>query len=300
VCEPPLWTSTKVSTPQVRVPSEVPCQQGEPRAPEQSRAAQPRRPTCRAPDLDGSDGSRRTPWKWPPAQGGLPAPLPRLGATAAEISRLSRAALSVHGCVYTSWAILEAMGRRVLRVVPRTHEWLERELAVATGESPTYSEIGRSLEPEPFPEGYRSDQYEATLGTGAVVFERATQGLRAWRAHRLRGLSVYPAQAPVEEGATVLVCMGIGLVLPSPCRIVKVLNEPDRRGFAYGTLPGHPEQGEEVFLVSQDSSGAVHFEIRAFSRPANRLVELSGPFGRAVQRSATEGYLASLRRYVGA
>jgi uncharacterized protein (UPF0548 family) len=69
-------------------------------------------------------------------------------------------------------------------------------------------------------------------------------------------------------------------------------------GFAYGTLPGHPEQGEEAFVVSLDPEGSVRFEIRAFSRPASRLVELSGPIGRSVQRRATEGYLASLIRHV--
>jgi uncharacterized protein (UPF0548 family) len=31
-----------------------------------------------------------------------------------------------------------------------------------------------------------------------------------------------------------------------PCRVVYVLDEPERRGFAYGTLPGHPESGEEL------------------------------------------------------
>jgi uncharacterized protein (UPF0548 family) len=96
------------------------------------------------------------------------------------------------------------------------------------------------------------------------------------------------------------VCVGAGLVLPAPCRIVSILDEPDRWGFAYGTLPGHPEQGEEAFVVSRDSTGSVRFEIRAFSRPTSRLVALSGPLGRAVQRRATEGYLASLRRYVDA
>ena len=63
-------------------------------------------------------------------------------------------------------------------------------------------------------------------------------------------------------------------------------------------LAGSPEQGEEAFVVSLDPEGCVRFEIRAFSRPASRLVALSGPIGRSVQRRATAGYLASLSRHV--
>ena len=47
-----------------------------------------------------------------------------------------------------------------------------------------------------------------------------------------------------------------------------VTNQPDRQGFAYGTLPGHPECGEEAFIVEQHDDGAVTFAITAFSRPA--------------------------------
>ncbi len=32
----------------------------------------------------------------------------------------------------------------------------------------------------------------------------------------------------------------------SPCRVVYEVERPDARGFAYGTLPGHPATGEEV------------------------------------------------------
>jgi uncharacterized protein (UPF0548 family) len=181
------------------------------------------------------------------------------------------------------------MGQRGLRIVPRTEKWLERELATAEGDTPTYPEVGRSLEPDPLPAGYRSDRYETTLGAGMSTFERAVEGLRTWQAHRLRGLSIFPARAPTEVGVTVLVCVGRGLVVLAPCRIVKVLDEADRWGFAYGTLPGHPEQGEEAFAVSLDPGGSVRFEIRAFSRPASRLVALSGPLGRSVQERGDGG-----------
>ena len=50
-----------------------------------------------------------------------------------------------------------------------------------------------------------------------------------------------------------------------PCRVVYVVDEPDRRGFAYGTLPGHPESGEELFLVRYDpDTENVYAEVKPF------------------------------------
>ncbi|SIP67631.1 hypothetical protein BN9982_740001 [Mycobacterium tuberculosis] len=41
-----------------------------------------------------------------------------------------------------------------------------------------------------------------------------------------------------------MVLVGIAF-LRAPCRVVYVIDEPDVRGFGYGTLPGHPVSGEE-------------------------------------------------------
>jgi uncharacterized protein (UPF0548 family) len=37
-------------------------------------------------------------------------------------------------------------------------------------------------------------------------------------------------------------------------RVVAVADEPDRCGFAYGTLPGHAVCGEEAFVVARDEA----------------------------------------------
>ncbi|MGO8859629.1 MAG: DUF1990 family protein [Acidimicrobiales bacterium] len=65
-----------------------------------------------------------------------------------------------------------------------------------------------------------------------------------------------------------------------------------------GTPPGHPEQGEEAFVVSLSSDETVRFEVVAFSRPGDALVRLSGPIGRGIQRGGTNGCLHALRRFV--
>ncbi len=53
-----------------------------------------------------------------------------------------------------------------------------------------------------------------------------------------------------------------------------------RFGFAYGTLPGHVESGEERFLVEWDrGDDAVWYDILAFSRPNHVLTRLGYPVG---------------------
>lgn len=163
---------------------------------------------------------------------------------------------------------------------------------------PTYDDIGATLIGVR-PQGFHHDRYETSLGHGSQTFQRAVNGLKTWEAHHVPGVRVFPKQQDIEIGATVVVTLGTPLLaLVAPCRIVSVVDDPTRRGFAYGTLPGHPEQGEEAFVVSISPDGVVRFEIVAFSRPGDPLVRLSGPIGRGIQKSSTNGYLRSLRRYV--
>ncbi len=75
--------------------------------------------------------------------------------------------------------------------------------------------------------------------------------------------------------------------------MVYVVSEPDRRGFAYGTLPGHPERGEELFLVERQD-GSTYAEVRSFSRPGRWFSRLGLPVVRWVQRRYVERYLDAL------
>lgn len=86
----------------------------------------------------------------------------------------------------------------------------------------------------------------------------------------------------------------------APCRIVYVTDEVDRFGFAHGSLPGHPERGEEAFHVGRDADGVVTFDVVAFSRPADWKARIGSPVTRAVQRRVTKGYLEGVLQYVAA
>jgi uncharacterized protein (UPF0548 family) len=172
-------------------------------------------------------------------------------------------------------------------------------LVSSLGEAqPTYTDIGASLAGLG-PEGFHHDRYQILLGHGSETFHRAVNGLQSWKAHTGPGFRVFPQDEEIRTGATVVVTMGAPfLALAAPCRIARVIDEPSRWGFAYGTLPGHPEEGEEAFVVSISPDETVLFEIVAFSRPGDSLVRLLGPIGRGVQKGGTHGYLRALRRYV--
>jgi uncharacterized protein (UPF0548 family) len=60
------------------------------------------------------------------------------------------------------------------------------------------------------------------------------------------------------------------------------VDEPNRCGFAYGTLRGHPERGEESFVVERDGD-VVTLCIRAFSAPGTMAVRVAGPAPRLIQ-----------------
>jgi uncharacterized protein (UPF0548 family) len=151
------------------------------------------------------------------------------------------------------------------------------------------------------PEGYRHDRVSAELGRGAGTWGKAQDALRTWQAHRGAGATIYPALAPLATGTEVIAVVRLAVVfVVVPCRVVYVTNEPDRFGYAYGTLPGHPERGEEAFHVTKDDDGTVSLEIVAFSRPASAAARLGGPLSRLAQTHTTRRYLDGVLDYVSA
>jgi uncharacterized protein (UPF0548 family) len=183
-------------------------------------------------------------------------------------------------------------------VRPSDSTAMQRLLEEFQKSEPTYDDIGATLGGER-PDGFQHDRFEIVLGHGPETFLTAVTGLKTWKAHRLPGMRVFPDDQEIRTGATVVVTLGTALAsLAIPCRIVGVVDGQTRWGFAYGTLPGHPEQGEESFVVSMSGDKAVRFEIEAFSRPGDPLVRLSGPIGRGIQRGGTGGYLRALKRFV--
>lgn len=115
--------------------------------------------------------------------------------------------------------------------------------------------------------------------------------------HSRAGLLVQASDIPLRPKTVVLMRWGLGaLSLKMPCRVLEVLDERGRRGFTYGTLPGHPEAGEERFLLQHLDDGRIVFTITASSRPASALAKFAGPVSRAAQRFMIQRYLRALDR----
>lgn len=129
------------------------------------------------------------------------------------------------------------------------------------------------------------------VGSGQPAFDAAVAAVDSWAAQRHAGIEVYPPQARPAEGETVVQLLRLGpLWATATCRIIYRLDEADRAGFAYGTLPVHPVHGEEAFLVERDAAGVVRATISVFSRPNHWLVRLGGPIGRLLQRRTARTY----------
>lgn len=151
----------------------------------------------------------------------------------------------------------------------------------------TYPEVGATATTPP--SGYVVDQTRIKLGEGEAVFRSAQAALERWVQFRLGWVEVWPPEAPIRVGEVVgSVSRCLGLWWLNACRIVYVVDEVGsvtRFGFANGTLPGHAGAGEERFLVEWDrASGAVWYDILAYSRPHQLLTRLGYPYMRRVQK----------------
>ncbi len=166
---------------------------------------------------------------------------------------------------------------------------LEREVARYRKAELTYPERGATA--GSLPAGYRHLRRRVLLGHGRPVLDAAAAAVMSWRMHRHAVLRLVATTSEVDVGATVVMCAGWGRVgVLAACRVVWVLDEADRHGFAYGTLPDHPEVGEEAFVVERDADDAVWLGITAFSRPNGLLPLMAGPAGRRAQEMMTVRY----------
>ena len=149
----------------------------------------------------------------------------------------------------------------------------------------TYQEVGATRGGGPLPEGYAHLRYRTRLGEGPAVFAAAGDAVLSWRLHRGVGVRPTADADRAAPGVAVRVRLGIGpLALTAPCAVVWAVDGPTGAGFGYGTLPGHPECGEEGFLVELDDDG-VWFTVTAFSRPARWYTRAAGPLVPLFQRA---------------
>jgi uncharacterized protein (UPF0548 family) len=170
------------------------------------------------------------------------------------------------------------------------------DLAALTDAPFTYAHVGGTASTA-MPEGYRHAERSVVIGSGSAAFERAAAAVFDWRAQRGAGLGVRSSGPPTVPGTVVVLTAGLPwLGYDIPCRVVWASTTGDERGFAYGTLPGHPESGEERFVVRLTPDGDVVYEIRVFFRLASPAARLAGPVSLVLQHLATARYVSVIRR----
>lgn len=174
----------------------------------------------------------------------------------------------------------------------RAHREAQRSLEL------TYPSAGITRDDGPAPAGYDHDRNRIELGRGEAVFSLARDAIRQWRMFPPPLAVVEPEGIPIEVGEIAGVIIRVfGLYFLNAARIVYVIDEPRRFGFAYGTLPGHAEAGEERFLVEWLPDDTVVYTIVAFSQPRYWMARLAKPLARMLQRKFVRLSKQRMRRY---
>jgi len=160
---------------------------------------------------------------------------------------------------------------------------IEEFLVTQRKEDFSYSEVGATRTRPP--SGYVVDHNRVRLGFGERSFHHAKELLNAWRMFDLGWIEVFPRNLKIAPGATVAVMIHhFGFWSLNACRIIYLVDEGRRYGFAYGTLQDHAEQGEERFSIEWLDDDSVWYDILAFSRPRQWQARMAGPISRMLQR----------------
>ena len=157
--------------------------------------------------------------------------------------------------------------------------------------------------------GWKIDRHRVLLGRGADTYAVACQALRQWKMFPRQMCQVFWPDCPQEPGTVVAVlyrAQAFGLWMLFPARVVYTVGSPTFHvgrvqapassapqaqtecgpayGFAYGTLPDHPERGEERFLIEWNrADDTVWYDLLAISRPGHWLARLGYPYARYEQ-----------------
>lgn len=111
-------------------------------------------------------------------------------------------------------------------------------------------------------------QRRVLLGRGVALWNVACAALLRWEVKTRSGFRLQP-QLPVAVGQQPLITIGVGpLRIHEPVEVVDVVAESDWVGFSYRTLPGHPVQGVEAFILER-ADEQVFLLIRSVTEPSD-------------------------------
>lgn len=162
----------------------------------------------------------------------------------------------------------------------------------------SYAETGGTRR-EDLVQGFDNDFNFIELGAGDAVWQAAKSAIRHWKMFPGDWARITPDDAPIREGETVaMTARVLGIWWLNSCRIMYVIDNERQFGFAYGTLPGHVECGEELFMVEKTADGAVRYVIKAFSKPRFWMTRLGYPLVRQYQKKFVRDSRQSMLNFV--
>jgi uncharacterized protein (UPF0548 family) len=171
-------------------------------------------------------------------------------------------------------------------------------LARAHDQPFSYRDVGATRDAQA-PAGFVADRRRVCLGQGQEAFDAARDRLRRWEMFRLGWVTICPDQPALVPGTVVASLARLGVVWwLNPCRIIYVDEGARRFCFAYGTLRGHAEIGEERFSVEWLDDDSVWYELYAFSRAGHWLTRVGYPLARLMQRRFGRQSLAAMAQAV--
>lgn len=173
---------------------------------------------------------------------------------------------------------------------------LARLLATHETDPFSYAAVGGTQKDSPA--GYRVDHNRILIGHGLDQFEAAKGAIDEWKMFHLEWTELFPTRPAVQVGTVVAVVVRhLGFWSVNISRLIYVIDEPSRYGFAYGTLPCHAEEGEELFLVAHDpDTDEVWYDLYAFSRPKHPLARIGYPIARHLQKRFARESLVAMKR----
>lgn len=178
-------------------------------------------------------------------------------------------------------------------------EFISNFIEQSSSSNLSYSETGLTKMDHP-PKTYIVDDNRRELGNGFEVFDKAKQGIKQWKMFDLSWVELHSSKTPlIPENNVAVLIKHFGFYSLNNARIVYVIDEPFRFGFAYGTLEQHGEIGEERFMVEIDGkTGDVFYSLYALSRPGHFLAKLGFPFVRGLQKKFALDSMESMQRFV--
>lgn len=169
----------------------------------------------------------------------------------------------------------------------------------------TYDGVGST---HPDAADTRVVEVASIVGSGTEWWREAVLRTMSWEIQRAAGYTVIAADpggadiarrpvAPttVMPGQTVRLTRRFGPIrVSAPVRVVYVVDDADRAGFAFGTLRGHPVAGEAAFIVERRADGTVWFVLRSMSGSGPGLWFLARPLIALVRGGLEAGYRRGL------